>query len=85
MMIFSASQVLNIVMFAFILISRDRLFPESVVRNISYQMLQGVAFMHKNGRTNIFDILPLDYKKFAEILKIILSFYFHDIALLLNL
>jgi len=29
--------------------NRDRLFPESVVRNISYQMLQGVAFMHKNG------------------------------------
>ncbi|XP_065062134.1 serine/threonine-protein kinase ICK-like [Rhopilema esculentum] len=29
--------------------NRDRLFPESVVRNITYQMLQGVAFMHKNG------------------------------------
>eukprot|EP00794_Sanderia_malayensis_P004769 gene4769-5396_t len=29
--------------------NRDRLFPESVVRNITYQMLLGVAFMHKNG------------------------------------
>lgn len=29
---------------------RDKLFPESVVRNIIYQVLQGLAFMHKHGR-----------------------------------
>ncbi|KAL3869478.1 hypothetical protein ACJMK2_042155 [Sinanodonta woodiana] len=28
---------------------RDKLFPESVVRNIMYQVLQGMAFMHKHG------------------------------------
>ena len=29
---------------------RTKLFPESTVRNISYQILQGLAFMHQNGR-----------------------------------
>ena len=29
--------------------SRDKLFPESSVRNIAYQVLQGLAFMHKHG------------------------------------
>jgi len=29
--------------------SRDRLFPESHIRNIVYQILQGLAFMHKHG------------------------------------
>ena len=28
---------------------RDRLFPESHIRNIMYQIFQGVAFMHKHG------------------------------------
>ncbi|CAI4221663.1 unnamed protein product [Auanema sp. JU1783] len=28
---------------------RDRFFPESVIRNIVYQILQGLGFMHKNG------------------------------------
>ncbi|VDK44802.1 unnamed protein product [Anisakis simplex] len=28
---------------------RDRYFPEHVVRNIIYQVLQGLAYMHKNG------------------------------------
>nr|XP_012151490.1 PREDICTED: serine/threonine-protein kinase MAK isoform X4 [Megachile rotundata] len=28
---------------------RDKLFPESVIRNIVYQVLQGLAFMHKHG------------------------------------
>lgn len=28
---------------------RDKMFPESTVRNISYQILQGLAFMHKHG------------------------------------
>ena len=30
----------------------DRYFPESVIRNIIYQILQGLAFMHRNGRQN---------------------------------
>ena len=29
--------------------SRDRPFAESHIRNLMYQMLQGLAFMHKNG------------------------------------
>ena len=29
--------------------SRDRLFPESHIRNIMYQIFQGLAFMHKHG------------------------------------
>ncbi|XP_064605878.1 serine/threonine-protein kinase dyf-5-like [Liolophura sinensis] len=28
---------------------RDKLFPESVIRNITYQVCQGMAFMHKHG------------------------------------
>ncbi|RUS72648.1 hypothetical protein EGW08_019586, partial [Elysia chlorotica] len=28
---------------------RDKLLPESVVRNIMYQVLQGLSFMHKHG------------------------------------
>lgn len=28
---------------------RDKLFPESVIRNVIYQILQGLAFMHKHG------------------------------------
>ncbi|XP_061168006.1 serine/threonine-protein kinase ICK-like [Saccostrea echinata] len=28
---------------------RDKLFPESVIRNVIYQVLQGLAFMHKHG------------------------------------
>lgn len=30
-------------------IFRDKLFPESSVRNVIYQVMQGLAFMHKNG------------------------------------
>ena len=30
---------------------RDRLFPESIVRNIVYQVLQGLVFMHKHGES----------------------------------
>ncbi|XP_013413842.1 serine/threonine-protein kinase ICK isoform X1 [Lingula anatina] len=29
--------------------SRDKLFPESAIRNITYQVMQGLAFMHKHG------------------------------------
>lgn len=28
---------------------RDKLFPESVIRNVIYQVFQGLAFMHKHG------------------------------------
>uniref|UniRef100_A0AAQ6IQM4 non-specific serine/threonine protein kinase n=1 Tax=Anabas testudineus TaxID=64144 RepID=A0AAQ6IQM4_ANATE len=28
---------------------RKKLFPESVIRNISFQILQGLSFIHKNG------------------------------------
>uniref|UniRef100_A0A0N4ZNA1 non-specific serine/threonine protein kinase n=1 Tax=Parastrongyloides trichosuri TaxID=131310 RepID=A0A0N4ZNA1_PARTI len=28
---------------------RDRFFPENVIRNIIYQVLQGLSYMHKNG------------------------------------
>ncbi|CAJ0954585.1 unnamed protein product, partial [Ranitomeya imitator] len=31
---------------------RNKLFPESVIRNIMYQILQGLAFIHKHGREN---------------------------------
>ncbi|KAF7659501.1 hypothetical protein LDENG_00296860 [Lucifuga dentata] len=31
---------------------RKKLFPESVIRNISFQILQGLSFIHKNGREN---------------------------------
>ena len=29
--------------------NRDRHFPESKIRNIMYQIFQGMAFMHKHG------------------------------------
>ena len=29
---------------------RDKLLPESTVRNIMYQVLQGMCFMHKHGK-----------------------------------
>lgn len=28
---------------------REKLFPEPVIRNMVYQVLQGLAFMHKHG------------------------------------
>ncbi|KAA8580898.1 hypothetical protein FQN60_013856 [Etheostoma spectabile] len=31
---------------------RKKLFPESVLRNISFQILQGLSFIHKHGREN---------------------------------
>ena len=34
----------------FFFICRDKIFPESSVRNIIYQVLQGLAFMHKHGK-----------------------------------
>ena len=29
---------------------RDKLIPESMIRNIIYQILQGLAFIHKHGK-----------------------------------
>lgn len=29
--------------------NRDKLFPEPVIRNMMYQVLQGLAFMHRHG------------------------------------
>lgn len=40
--------VINIYFFP--LFHRNKLFPESTVRNIMYQILQGLAFIHKHGR-----------------------------------
>ena len=31
---------------------RTKLFPEATVRNITYQILQGLAFMHKQGEAS---------------------------------
>ena len=31
-------------------IFRDRLFPETSVRNIIFQLLQGLSYMHKLGK-----------------------------------
>lgn len=36
---------LRILIYAF----RDKYFPEAVVRNMLYQILQGLAFMHRHG------------------------------------
>lgn len=33
----------------FVFFCRTRLFPESAVRNIMFQILQGLAFIHKHG------------------------------------
>ena len=29
--------------------TRDRHFPEASIRNVMYQLFQGLAFMHKHG------------------------------------
>lgn len=29
--------------------TRDRHFPEASIRNVMYQIFQGLAFMHKHG------------------------------------
>ena len=32
---------------------RDKLIPESMIRNIIYQVLQGLAFIHKHGKMGL--------------------------------
>jgi len=48
---------------------RDRHFPESKIRNICYQMLQGLAFMHKHGFFHR-DIKPENMLVKGDIVKI---------------
>ena len=38
------------VLFFVWIIFRDRLFPETNVRNIIFQLLQGLSYMHKLGK-----------------------------------
>ena len=47
---------------------RDKLFPESSVRNVIYQVMQGLAFMHKNGKVLSFQ----SNRRFSKILASIL-------------
>ena len=37
--------------FSLCLFLRDKLIPESMIRNIIYQVLQGLAFIHKHGES----------------------------------
>lgn len=48
---------------------RDRHFPESHVRNIMYQIFQGLAFMHKNGFFHR-DIKPENMLVKGDIVKV---------------
>lgn len=32
---------------------RDHLFPESIIKNIMFQILQGLAYMHKYGKYSL--------------------------------
>lgn len=43
--------------------NRNKLFPESVIRNMMYQILQGLAFIHKHGT---FDTRVCLYKAFIR-------------------
>lgn len=44
------SDLIWIASFHWALIARDRLFPETSVRNVIFQILQGLAYMHKLGK-----------------------------------
>ena len=37
----------------YIFFFRDKLIPESMIRNIIYQVLQGLAFIHKHGKMGL--------------------------------
>lgn len=47
--------------------NRDRHFPESKIRNIMYQIFQGLAFMHKHG---------FFHRTYSSILKCLLMYFF---------
>lgn len=42
---------------------RTRLFPESTVRNIMFQILQGLAFIHKHGTSGLFCVFVFFYSR----------------------
>lgn len=48
---------------------RDRLFPEAHIRNIMYQIFQGVAYMHKNGFFHR-DIKPENMLVKGDVIKV---------------
>jgi protein kinase len=48
---------------------RDRNFPESHIRNIMYQIFQGLAFMHKNGFFHR-DVKPENMLVKGDIIKV---------------
>lgn len=50
---------------------RKKLFPESVTRNISFQILQGLSFIHKHGRCNVFPLCHAIAKKWSNTARFI--------------
>lgn len=50
--------------------SRKKLFPESVSRNIGFQILQGLSFIHKHGRCDVFLTCHCNRKQMVEHCKI---------------
>lgn len=48
---------------------RKKLFPESVIRNISFQILQGLSFIHKHGRCTVFSSWPESVRECGFILQ----------------
>lgn len=48
---------------------RSKLIPESKIRNITYQLLQGLAFMHKHGFFHR-DIKPENYLCKGDVVKL---------------
>ncbi len=48
------------------LISRDRLFPETNVRNVIFQLLQGLAYMHKLGNGDFFEMSNSNLRIFKD-------------------
>lgn len=49
---------------------RKKLFPESVIRNISYQILQGLSFIHKHGRCCVFLLCYCKRRQMVKYCKI---------------
>jgi protein kinase len=49
--------------------SRDRFFPETTIRNIMFQIFQGLSFMHKNGFFHR-DIKPENMLVKGDVVKI---------------
>lgn len=52
-------------------VSRKKLFPESVTRNISFQILQGLAFIHKHGRCLVVLMCPAITNKWSNTARLI--------------